>query len=97
MNTSGFSISELLSISLELVIRLVWISAILAIGVWLWPEGVSAAHLTEIGLGAALWAIGSVALVAIGLAGLYFAVVEPYVDVYLDYKREDRDFPSEHR
>lgn len=97
MDTSGFSISELLGISLELVIRLVWISAVLAVGVWLWPEGVSATQLTEIGFGAALWAIGSVVLVAIGLAALYFAVVEPYVDVYLDYKRDDRDFPSGHR
>ena len=94
MNTSGFRISEWLGISLELVIRLIWVSTILAIGVWLWPEGVSATQLAQLGLGVASWAIASVVLVAIGLAALYFAVVEPYLDVYLDHKREDRNFPS---
>lgn len=51
---------------------------------------------TEIRLGTVIWAIGSVVLIMIGLAALYFAVVQPYVDVYLDLKRDDRNFTDEH-
>ena len=96
MSASRFSISEWLGISLELLSRVVWVSTILAIGVWLWPEGILATRFTAISLGMALWAIGSVIVVTIGLAAVYFAVVEPYLDVYLDLKREDRNSPSEH-